>query len=97
MMSITSICISRIMLSIRFLAAELISDPSLVLNNAELSRVHLTRGPQAGEFVVDVNADRLQFEVIDICRATVNELRWDVESVGDSSSVSDTTFRTSAN
>jgi len=69
MLSITSICISRVMLGIRSLAAELISDPALLLNNAELSRVFLRRGINAGEFIVNVNDDdSLQSEVLDIRR-----------------------------
>lgn len=56
------------MLSIRSLAAELISDPALLLNNAELSRVFLMRGTNAGEFIVNVNDNNsLQFGVLDIC------------------------------
>jgi hypothetical protein len=57
------------MLGIRSLAAELISDPALLLNNAELSRVFLRKGVNAGEFIVNVNdEDSLQSEVLDIRR-----------------------------
>jgi hypothetical protein len=57
------------MLGIRSLAAELISDPALLLNNAELSRVFLKRGTNTGEFIVNVNDDdSLQFGILDIRR-----------------------------
>jgi hypothetical protein len=69
MLSITSICISRIMLGIRSLAAELISDPTLLLNNAELSRVLLKKGTNAGEFIVNVDhEDVTKYGVLDIRR-----------------------------
>jgi len=63
------------MLGIRSLAAELISDPALVLNNAELSRVFLQRGSHAGEFIVNINNDDgLEFGVLDIRRESAREL-----------------------
>jgi len=73
------------MLSIRSLTAELISDPALVLNNAELSRVRLMKGSKVGEFFVDVNIhpDGLQFGVIDIRRQSINEPQIDKECQSD--------------
>ncbi|KAF7972779.1 hypothetical protein HWV62_17048 [Athelia sp. TMB] len=56
MLALTSTSISRIMLSIRCLTADLISDPtSLILNNNELSRVSWRKGPNAGDIIVDVD------------------------------------------
>jgi hypothetical protein len=55
------------MLGIHSLAAELISDPALVFNNAELSRVPWKKGPNVGEIIVEVNEDEYQLaRVIDI-------------------------------
>jgi hypothetical protein len=80
MLAITSICISRVMLGIRSLAAELVSDPALVLNNAELSRVCWKKGPNAGELIVDV--DDYSFGVLDIRQEIDRDL--DMESDKDS-------------
>ncbi|KII93118.1 hypothetical protein PLICRDRAFT_49194 [Plicaturopsis crispa FD-325 SS-3] len=55
MVAVTSVSISRVMLSIRSLAASLSSDPEWVLNHAELMRLHWKRGAYAGEIVVDVD------------------------------------------
>jgi len=86
-LSMTSICISRVMLGIRSLAAELISDPAWLLNNAELSRVCWKKGPNAGELIIDVDEgdnDKAYFGVLDIRREI--EYEFDVESKGESSS-----------
>jgi len=72
------------MLSIRSLAAELVSDPALVLNNAELSRVCWKKGPNTGELIVNVN-EYDEFEVLDI-RPDTNH-NFYLESDGDSSIV----------
>jgi hypothetical protein len=84
MLSITSICISRVMLGIRSLAAELISDPALLLNNAELSRVFLKRGTNTGEFIVNVHDDdSRQFGVLDIRRESgfILDVKMDKDSI----------------
>jgi hypothetical protein len=95
MLSITSICISRVMLGIRSLAAELISDPALLLNSAELSRVCLKKGPNAGEFIVDIQGDdKSTFGVIDIRRETQHE--FDTKSESDISSLAVQMFRISS-
>ena len=47
------------MLGVRSLAADLLSDPSLMLNNNELSRIPWHKGANAGEFVVDAQ-DRME-------------------------------------
>jgi len=86
-LSMTSICISRVMLGIRSLAAELISDPAWLLNNAELSRVCWKKGPNAGELIVnvgDADDDKAYLGVLDIRRGI--EYEFDVESKGDRSS-----------
>ncbi|KZP20642.1 hypothetical protein FIBSPDRAFT_891737 [Athelia psychrophila] len=59
MLSLTSTVVSRIMLSIRSLAAELTSNPSSVLlNNTELSRVQWRKGNHAGDILVDMGTRR---------------------------------------
>ncbi|KII92801.1 hypothetical protein PLICRDRAFT_37594 [Plicaturopsis crispa FD-325 SS-3] len=60
-LAITSICTSRIVLSLRSLAADLSLDPQWVLNHAELSRVPWRRGNADGELLVEVDA----FEGVD--------------------------------
>jgi hypothetical protein len=75
------------MLGIRSLAAELISDPAWLLNNAELSRVCWKKGPNAGELIVnvgDADDDKAYLGVLDIRRGI--EYEFDVESKGDRSS-----------
>jgi hypothetical protein len=68
MLAINSVCVSRIMLGMRSLAAELISDPALVLNNnnIQLSSVRWRKleGPSIGETTVEENNET--FGVIDI-------------------------------
>ena len=64
------------MLGIRSLAAELVSDPALVLNNAELSRVCWKKGPNSGELIVEV--DDYSFGVLDIRQEIYHE--FDMES-----------------
>lgn len=54
MLAITSISISRVMLSIRSLAANFGSDEAWLLNNVELSRVRWKKGAHDGEIIVDV-------------------------------------------
>lgn len=61
MLSLTSTVVSRIMLSIRSLAAELTSNPSppsVPLNSTELSRVRWRKGSHAGDILVDVHTGR---------------------------------------
>lgn len=47
---------SRVMLSIRDLAAELEADPDYVLNPAEMLGLRLKTGSRRGELVVDVDS-----------------------------------------
>lgn len=73
MLAINSICVSRIMLGMRSLAAELISDPALVLNNIELSKVPWkVRGASTGQTTAEV--ENASFGVIDIRGRTEYEL-----------------------
>lgn len=67
MLAITSVCISRMMLSIRTLTAELVSDPALVFNNTEMGRVCWRKGRNPGDIIVDV-PDRTSPDIIDISR-----------------------------
>ncbi|KAJ8701827.1 hypothetical protein PTI98_000578 [Pleurotus ostreatus] len=53
-LGITSVCVSRIMLSIQSLAAKLGSDTAWLLNNVELSRVRWRHGAHEGELIVDL-------------------------------------------
>ena len=73
MLAINSICVSRIMLGMRSLAAELILDPALVLNNIELSKVPWkVRGASTGQTTAEV--ENASFGVIDIRGRTEYEL-----------------------
>ncbi|KAJ8507157.1 hypothetical protein ONZ45_g10446 [Pleurotus djamor] len=54
-LGITSVCVSRIMLSIQSLAASLGSDTAWLLNNVELSRVNWRHGAHEGELIVDLD------------------------------------------
>lgn len=66
MLSLTSICVSRIMLNIRSLAADLVSDPTaLLLSNTELSRVHWRKGTNSGDILVDMD-DRRRYATVEI-------------------------------
>ncbi|KII92796.1 hypothetical protein PLICRDRAFT_37590 [Plicaturopsis crispa FD-325 SS-3] len=56
MMAVTSVCMSRMILGLRSLAADLSLDPEWVLNRAELSRVPWRYGAEDGELYVDVDA-----------------------------------------
>lgn len=73
MLSITAICVSRIMLGLRSLAADLVTDPQLLLNNTELSRVPWRKGANAGEFMVYVE-DRGRQPSLDINVSTRMEM-----------------------
>jgi len=65
MVSITSICVSHIMLRIRSLAAELASDSALVFNNAEVSRLRWKKGPNDGVEAIEETTEETT-EVLDI-------------------------------
>ncbi|TBU48275.1 hypothetical protein BD309DRAFT_1015745 [Dichomitus squalens] len=54
-LSLSSIAVSRLMLGIRSLAAELSLEPDWLLNNTELSRVNWKRGPRNGEIIVEID------------------------------------------
>lgn len=58
MLSLTATSISRIMLSIQCLTADLTSDPALLLNNNELGRIAWKRGPNVGDIIVDTDDHR---------------------------------------
>ncbi|EJF67423.1 hypothetical protein DICSQDRAFT_165251 [Dichomitus squalens LYAD-421 SS1] len=55
-LSLSSIAVSRLMLRIRSLAAQLSLEPDWLLNNTELSRVNWKRGPRNGEIIVEIDA-----------------------------------------
>ena len=55
MLSLTSVSVSRLMLSIRSLATGLQLDPVWLLSNAELSRVRWRKGSRDGELIVEVD------------------------------------------
>ncbi|PCH43580.1 hypothetical protein WOLCODRAFT_164557 [Wolfiporia cocos MD-104 SS10] len=55
-MSVPSVCVSRLMFSIRSLAAALDTDADTLLSAAELSRVRWRRGLHPGEIFVDVES-----------------------------------------
>lgn len=64
MLCITSISVSRVMLSIHSLAANLGTDPEWLLNNVELSRVRWTKGAHDGELIVEIDVvDGEEWEV----------------------------------
>ncbi|EJC98290.1 uncharacterized protein FOMMEDRAFT_162056 [Fomitiporia mediterranea MF3/22] len=51
---ILSICASRLLFNLHELAEELVGQPTFALNNVELGRLNLRKGPRHGEFIVDV-------------------------------------------
>ena len=54
MLSITSVSVSRVMLSIQSFAAGLRVDPKWLLSHAELSRVQWRKGSHEGELIVEI-------------------------------------------
>lgn len=56
LLSVSSVSVSRLMLSIRSLAAFLEIDSDLLLSDAELSRVQWRTGHRAGELIVEIEA-----------------------------------------
>lgn len=78
MLSITSSCVSRIMLGVRSLTADLLSDPTLLLNNTELNRIPWHKGTTAGEFVVcaedQMEARISNFDVVISTEVTIMEV-----------------------
>lgn len=50
------------MLGVRSLTADLLSDPTLLLNNYELNRIPWHKGATAGEFVV-CSEDRMEEQI----------------------------------
>lgn len=63
MLGLTSVSISRVMLSIHSLAAKTNTDPEWLLNNVELSRVKWKRGAHDCELLVDVDVVEDDFEL----------------------------------
>jgi len=55
MLSATSVAVSRLILNMQSLAANLSLDPKWLLNNAELSRVRWRKGSRDGELIVEVD------------------------------------------
>ncbi|OCB86590.1 hypothetical protein A7U60_g6267 [Sanghuangporus baumii] len=51
---ILSICASRLLFNLHELAEELVGEPTFALNNVELGRLNLKKGPRHGEFIVEV-------------------------------------------
>ncbi|KAL5499237.1 hypothetical protein ACEPAH_1755 [Sanghuangporus vaninii] len=51
---ILSICASRLLFNLHELAEELVGEPTFALNNVELGRLNLRKGPRHGEFIVEV-------------------------------------------
>ncbi|KAI1786801.1 hypothetical protein LXA43DRAFT_897234 [Ganoderma leucocontextum] len=56
LLALSCISVSRLMLSIRSLAASLSLQPDWLLNNTELNRVNWKHGPRDGELIVEVDA-----------------------------------------
>lgn len=68
LLSLCSVSVSRIMLSIRSLAASLSMDVDMLLSDAELSRVHWRQGVREGELIVEIEApdeDDIQLGIMD--------------------------------
>ncbi|KAM5539347.1 hypothetical protein V8D89_006981 [Ganoderma adspersum] len=56
LLGLSSVAVSRLMLSIRCLAASLSLQPDWLLNNTELNRVNWKHGSHDGELIVEVDA-----------------------------------------
>ncbi|PIL31182.1 hypothetical protein GSI_05879 [Ganoderma sinense ZZ0214-1] len=66
LLGLSSVAVSRLMLSIRCLAASLSLQPNWLLNNTELSRVNWKHGPHDGELIVEVEAfERFEMDDMD--------------------------------
>ena len=71
LLALSSIAVSRLMLSIRSLAASLSLQPDWLLNNTELNRVNWKLGPREGEIVVEMDTfEDLEMEMDDGDSAT---------------------------
>jgi len=71
----TVVAVCRAMLSLRSLAATRHVDPAWLLNHAELSRVHWTKGYQEGEIRVEIDMDHNNdIALVEIAR------NWEVDS-----------------
>ncbi|TFY63696.1 hypothetical protein EVJ58_g3105 [Rhodofomes roseus] len=55
LLAVSSVSVSRLILSIRSLASQLSIDPDTLLSTAELSRITWKRGAYDGEIVVEIN------------------------------------------
>ncbi|KAH8094645.1 hypothetical protein BXZ70DRAFT_1009940 [Cristinia sonorae] len=76
LLSATSIAVSRLILSMHSLAANLSLDPKWLLNNAELSRVQWRKGSRDGEIIVEVNPAEPELElgaVVSAAKAQLSE------------------------
>ncbi|KAI0370072.1 hypothetical protein BV20DRAFT_944893 [Pilatotrama ljubarskyi] len=69
LLSIAAVSVSRLMLSIRSLAARLSVSPDWLLNNTELARVNWKPGARNGELIVEIDPIEDDLEL-----ASVNEL-----------------------
>ena len=63
LLSLASVAVSRLMLSIRSLAARLSLEPDWLLNNTELGRVNWKPGRREGELIVEVDAIEDDYEL----------------------------------
>ena len=66
MLSATSVAVSRLILSLHSLAANLAVDPKWLLNNAELSRVRWRKGARDGELIVEVDVAEAEVEETEV-------------------------------
>ncbi|KZT73380.1 hypothetical protein DAEQUDRAFT_467273 [Daedalea quercina L-15889] len=55
LLAVSSVSVSRLILSIRSLASQLDIDPETLLSTAELSRIQWRQGAHDGEIIVDIN------------------------------------------
>ncbi|PAV15168.1 hypothetical protein PNOK_0892900 [Pyrrhoderma noxium] len=54
---VLSICASRLLFNLHELAEDLVGQPTFALNNVELSRLNLKKGPHKGEFIVEARRE----------------------------------------
>ncbi|KAH9926507.1 uncharacterized protein B0H18DRAFT_1006471 [Fomitopsis serialis] len=66
LLAVSSVSVSRLILSIRSLASQLSIDPDTLLSTAELSRISWKRGARDGEIIVDINTVEDSYDMGDI-------------------------------
>lgn len=73
-----SICASRLLFSLHGLADELAGNPTFVLNNVELSRLHLRKGTGRSEFYVDtyLGSQEADFGMRIVSPTTAKSIGW---------------------